>query len=147
MSYLSRSRQFLLTQKRLRGCGLTPGGRRPCLGRSASSVYEDTSSLLLFGWRKTVEGSTKCTGLQNRRPYRQVLPIPAGITGRYLDQAEFGKSLAHTGRDILCTRSLGQIRRHVFRLEITPALERPARNWTHRYQIPMKHDPASRDIV
>ncbi len=76
LGFLYRSRQFSLKQKRLRGGGLSPGGLWPCLGRSASSVYEDTSSLWLFGWRKTVEGSALYTVLRNRCPYRQV-------SGRY----------------------------------------------------------------
>ncbi len=70
LGFLYRSRQFLLAQKRLRGCGLPPGGPWPCLRRAASSEYEDTSSLLLLGWRKTVEGSALFTGLQNRCLYR-----------------------------------------------------------------------------
>ncbi len=59
-----------------RGRTLASGGLWPCLRRYASSVYEDTSSLLLFGWRKTVVESTLFTGLQNRCPYRQVCPWP-----------------------------------------------------------------------
>ncbi len=61
-----------------RGRTLASGGPWPCLGRSASSVYEDTSSLLLLSWRKTVEGSTLFTAMQNRCPYRQVCLLLLG---------------------------------------------------------------------